>query len=193
MTGNYLDELGTVMWKHHFFLSQLRRSATIWFLPYSMRHFIPSTKSTQITKQFVDGMLDLIAIIKSRVFSVMRICGGDRINLSLHKSTWKPFSEDQEIQDITEGLIARVMKETKGIEVTPFPHGMNYDDAISLYGSDKPDTRLTCCSKTWQACQGCRPESLLKSSSKGDCCQVRGSITPHKDIDQSTSLRSNTV
>ena len=32
------------------------------------------------------------------------------------------FLTEQEIQDITEGLIARVMKETKGIEVTlPFP------------------------------------------------------------------------
>ena len=32
------------------------------------------------------------------------------------------FLTEQEIQDITEGLIARVMKETKGIDVTlPFP------------------------------------------------------------------------
>ncbi|MDK6804051.1 amino acid--tRNA ligase-related protein, partial [Lactobacillus mulieris] len=52
------------------------------------------------------------------------------------------FLSDQEIQDITEGLIARVMKETKGIEVSlPFPR-MNYDDAMALYGSDKPDTRF---------------------------------------------------
>jgi len=29
------------------------------------------------------------------------------------------FLTEQEIQDITEGLIARVMKETKGIEVNP--------------------------------------------------------------------------
>lgn len=52
------------------------------------------------------------------------------------------FLSDQEIQDITEGLIAQVMKETKGIEVTlPFPR-MTYDDAMTLYGSDKPDTRF---------------------------------------------------
>ena len=52
------------------------------------------------------------------------------------------FLSEKEIQDITEGLIARVMKETKGIEVTlPFPR-MKYDDAMALYGSDKPDTRF---------------------------------------------------
>ena len=52
------------------------------------------------------------------------------------------FLTEQEIQDITEGLIARVMKETKVIEVTlPFPR-MKYDDAMALYGSDKPDTRF---------------------------------------------------
>ena len=46
------------------------------------------------------------------------------------------------IQDITEGLIAKVMKETKGVEVTlPFPR-MSYDDAMNNYGSDKPDTRF---------------------------------------------------
>jgi aspartate--tRNA ligase len=34
------------------------------------------------------------------------------------------------------------MKETKGIKVTlPFPR-MKYDDAMALYGSDKPDTRF---------------------------------------------------
>ena len=54
------------------------------------------------------------------------------------RSTWKHLSLlSKEIQDIAEGLIARVMKETKGIEVTlPFPR-MKYDDAMALYGSDK--------------------------------------------------------
>lgn len=52
------------------------------------------------------------------------------------------FLGEEEIQDLTEGLIAKVMKEVKGIEVQlPFPR-MKYDDALNFYGSDKPDTRF---------------------------------------------------
>ena len=52
------------------------------------------------------------------------------------------FLSDKDIQDITEGMIAKVMKDTKGIDVTlPFPR-MSYDDAMNNYGSDKPDTRF---------------------------------------------------
>ncbi|MDR2834287.1 MAG: aspartate--tRNA ligase, partial [Streptococcaceae bacterium] len=52
------------------------------------------------------------------------------------------FLTAEEIQELTEGMIARVMKETKGIEVTlPFPR-MDYDEAMARFGSDKPDTRF---------------------------------------------------
>ncbi len=52
------------------------------------------------------------------------------------------FLSEQQIQDIVEGMIAKVMKDTKGIEVAlPFPR-MAYDVAMSSYGSDKPDTRF---------------------------------------------------
>ena len=52
------------------------------------------------------------------------------------------FLTAEEIQTYTEGLIAKVMKDVRGIEVTlPFPR-MTYDEAMSRYGSDKPDTRF---------------------------------------------------
>ncbi|MGV7756231.1 amino acid--tRNA ligase-related protein, partial [Mycobacterium kansasii] len=48
------------------------------------------------------------------------------------------FLSEEEIQDLTEELIAKVMKDVKGIDVTlPFPR-MKYDDAMNFYGSDKP-------------------------------------------------------
>ena len=52
------------------------------------------------------------------------------------------FLSEEEIQDLTEELIAKVMNDVKGIDVTlPFPR-MKYDDAMNFYGSDKPDTRF---------------------------------------------------
>ena len=52
------------------------------------------------------------------------------------------FLNQQEIQDLTEGLIARVMKEVKGVDVKrPFPR-IQWQDAMDLYGSDRPDLRF---------------------------------------------------
>ncbi|NLY79258.1 MAG: aspartate--tRNA ligase, partial [Lysinibacillus sp.] len=52
------------------------------------------------------------------------------------------FMTMDEIIDMTERMLARVMKEVKGIEVTtPFPR-MTYKDAMDRYGSDKPDVRF---------------------------------------------------
>lgn len=52
------------------------------------------------------------------------------------------FLTTEEIQTYTEGLIAKVMKDVCGIDVTlPFPR-MTYDEAMDRYGSDKPDTRF---------------------------------------------------
>lgn len=52
------------------------------------------------------------------------------------------FLDQQEIQDLTEGLIARVMKDVKGIDVKlPFPR-IQWQDAMDRYGSDRPDMRF---------------------------------------------------
>lgn len=52
------------------------------------------------------------------------------------------FLSAEEIQTIVEGLIVKVMKEVKGIEVpTPFPR-MTYQEAMDRFGCDKPDTRF---------------------------------------------------
>ncbi len=52
------------------------------------------------------------------------------------------FVEEKDVQDITEELIAAVMKDVKGIDVQlPFQR-MTWKDAMTQYGSDKPDTRF---------------------------------------------------
>jgi len=52
------------------------------------------------------------------------------------------FVDEESIYGMVEGLLSRIMKEAKGIDITtPFPR-MSYDQAMLTYGSDKPDTRF---------------------------------------------------
>lgn len=52
------------------------------------------------------------------------------------------FVDEEAIFEMHEGLIKNIFKETVGLDVqTPFPR-MTYDDAMSTYGSDKPDIRF---------------------------------------------------
>ena len=52
------------------------------------------------------------------------------------------FLSQDEILTLTEGLLKKVMKDVKGIDIeTPFRR-FKYVDAMNMYGSDKPDTRF---------------------------------------------------
>jgi aspartyl-tRNA synthetase len=52
------------------------------------------------------------------------------------------FLSQEDIMSLLEKMMASLMKNVKGIDVAlPFPR-MTYDDAMSRYGSDKPDTRF---------------------------------------------------
>ena len=52
------------------------------------------------------------------------------------------FIDENDIMTLCEGLVANVFKETKGIDVKLPLLRMKYDDAINMYGSDKPDLRF---------------------------------------------------
>lgn len=52
------------------------------------------------------------------------------------------FLTAQEIQDLTEGLLKKVMQDVLGIEIKlPLPR-ITWDEAMNRFGSDKPDTRF---------------------------------------------------
>ncbi|RKZ33313.1 aspartate--tRNA ligase, partial [bacterium] len=52
------------------------------------------------------------------------------------------FIEEEDIYSLIEGMFEYVFKETLGVELkTPFPR-MTYKDALSRFGTDKPDTRF---------------------------------------------------
>lgn len=52
------------------------------------------------------------------------------------------FATEDLVYDLMEGLMTAIWKDLKGIDIeSPFPR-ITYDDAIRLYGSDKPDLRF---------------------------------------------------
>ena len=51
------------------------------------------------------------------------------------------FVEQEDILNTFEGLTRHLLKEIKGVEIEKFPR-MLYDDAMRLYGNDKPDIRF---------------------------------------------------
>ena len=52
------------------------------------------------------------------------------------------FITDVEIQTLIEGLLSRIFKESRGVDIpVPFPR-MAYAEAMNRFGSDKPDTRF---------------------------------------------------
>ncbi len=52
------------------------------------------------------------------------------------------FVQPEDVFQAVEGMMVVLLKELKGVELkTPFPR-LSYDDAMSLYGSDKPDLRF---------------------------------------------------
>ena len=140
---NYLDELEFIDVETPFLSKSTPEGARDYLVPSRVNkgHFYALPQSPQITKQLLmnAGFDRYYQIVKCFRDEDLR---GDRQPEFTQVDLETSFLTEQEIQDITEGLIARVMKETKGIEVTlPFPR-MKYDDAMALYGSDKPDTRF---------------------------------------------------
>ena len=140
---NYLDELEFIDVETPFLSKSTPEGARDYLVPSRVNkgHFYALPQSPQITKQLLmnAGFDRYYQIVKCFRDEDLR---GDRQPEFTQVDLETSFLTEQEIQDITEGLIARVMRETKGIEVTlPFPR-MKYDDAMALYGSDKPDTRF---------------------------------------------------
>lgn len=104
-------------------------------------HFYALPQSPQILKQLLMGAgFD-------RYYQIVRCfrdedLRGDRQPEFTQVDIETTFLTMEEIQTYTEQMIAKVMKATKGLDVTlPFPR-ISYDEAMNRYGSDKPDTRF---------------------------------------------------
>ncbi|HES9212308.1 TPA: aspartate--tRNA ligase [Streptococcus pyogenes] len=140
---NYLDDLEFIDVETPMLTKSTPEGARDYLVPsrVSQGHFYALPQSPQITKQLLmnAGFDRYYQIVKCFRDEDLR---GDRQPEFTQVDLETSFLSEQEIQDIVEGMIATVMKETKEIDVTlPFPR-MSYDVAMNSYGSDKPDTRF---------------------------------------------------
>ncbi|MBF0787528.1 MULTISPECIES: aspartate--tRNA ligase [unclassified Streptococcus] len=140
---NYLDELEFIDVETPMLTKSTPEGARDYLVPSRVNkgHFYALPQSPQITKQLLmnAGFDRYYQIVKCFRDEDLR---GDRQPEFTQVDLETSFLSEQEIQDLVEGLLARVLKETKAIEVSlPFPR-MSYDHAMNTYGSDKPDTRF---------------------------------------------------
>lgn len=140
---NYLDGLEFIDVETPMLTKSTPEGARDYLVPSRVNqgHFYALPQSPQITKQLLmnAGLDRYYQIVKCFRDEDLR---GDRQPEFTQVDMETSFLSDKDIQDITEGMIAKVMKDTKGIDVTlPFPR-MSYNDAMNNYGSDKPDTRF---------------------------------------------------
>ena len=140
---HYLDDLDFIDVETPILTKSTPEGARDYLVPsrISEGHFYALPQSPQITKQLLmnAGFDRYYQIVKCFRDEDLR---GDRQPEFTQVDLETSFLDEKEIQDIVEGMIAKVMKDTKGLDVSlPLPR-MTYDHAMNIYGSDKPDTRF---------------------------------------------------
>ncbi|WP_207694118.1 aspartate-tRNA ligase [Enterococcus sp. DIV0212c] len=140
---HYLDDTDFIDIETPYFGKSTPEGARDYLVPSRVHagHFYALPQSPQIFKQL------LMNAGFDRYYQIVRCfrdedLRGDRQPEFTQVDIETTFLSPEEIQTMTEEMLAKVMRETKGIEVTlPFPR-ISYDEAMARYGSDKPDTRF---------------------------------------------------
>ncbi|MBM7690295.1 aspartate--tRNA ligase [Enterococcus ureilyticus] len=140
---HYLDNTDFIDIETPYFGKSTPEGARDYLVPSRVHagHFYALPQSPQIFKQL------LMNAGFDRYYQIVRCfrdedLRGDRQPEFTQIDMETTFLTPEEIQTMTEEMLAKVMRDTKGIEVTvPFPR-ISYDEAMARYGSDKPDTRF---------------------------------------------------
>jgi aspartyl-tRNA synthetase len=103
------------------------------------------------------------------------------------------FVKREEVMDVVEGMMCVLFKELKSIELQKPFRRLTWQEAISRYGSDKPDTRFGLeLSDFTEALRSCQAKVFSKAIETGGVvkgiCIPKGGELSRKDLDDLTPL-----
>ena len=191
---DYLDGLGFIDVETPVLTKSTPEGARDYLVPSRIYHgkFYALPQSPQLFKQIlmVGGLDRYFQIVKCFRDEDLR---ADRQPEFTQLDMEMSFVNREEVMDVVEGMMCVLFKELKSIELQKPFRRLTWQEAISRYGSDKPDTRFGLeLSDFTEALRSCQAKVFSQAIETGGVvkglCIPRGGELSRKDLDDLTPL-----